>query len=459
VRSKSKGKRSRRVQVSKDATVGLSVLSADTAGIDVGSREHWVAVPADRDPDPVRPFGTFTADLQELARWLKQCGIRAVAMESTGVYWIALFEVLEEAGFDVCVVNARDAKNVPGRKSDIQDCQWLQKLHSYGLLSKSFRPVSEVRVLRSYMRERENLASGSHQCVQHIQKALTEMNIRLVNVLSDIMGKSGRRILDAIMAGERDPAVLAKLVDQRVKTSQAAMRKSLEGDWRPEQLFIIEQQLNLHTYYHKLISGCDQRIEMHLKQMEGLGRGPAPTAAEDEPNKRDLHAALQRITGVDLTRIEGIELKTAQIIISEVGVDMSRWPTEKHFCSWLGLCPNHQITGGRILKRKTRRVVNRASTALRRAASTLLRNKSALGAKFRRLRARLGAPKAITAIAHHLARLVYRMIRYGLEYVAKSVEHYDRQYREQQIQWVYKRAAELNLQVTNAELLTMAAAD
>lgn len=452
-----KGKRSRRAKGSKDATAGLSVLSADTAGIDVGSREHWVAVPADRDPDPVRAFGTFTADLQELVRWLKQCGIATVAMESTGVYWIALFEVLEEAGFDVCVVNARDAKNVPGRKSDIQDCQWLQKLHSYGLLSKSFRPVSEVRVLRSYMRERENLACGSHQCVQHIQKALTEMNIRLVNVLSDIMGKSGRRILDAIMAGERDPVVLAKLVDHRVKSSQATIRKSLEGDWRQEQLFIIEQQLNLHTYYHTLISGCDQRIEMHLTQMQGLGRGPAPIAEEDPP-KEDLQASLQRLTGVDLTRIEGIDVKSAQIVLSEVGVDMSRWPTEKHFSSWLGLCPNHQITGGRVLKRHTRHVVNRASTALRRAASTLLRNKSALGAKFRRLRARLGAPKAITAIAHHLARLVYRMIRYGHEYVARSLEHYEKKYREQQIRWVRKRAAELNLQLTNAEPLAAAAA-
>ena len=441
-------KRSKKLGAKKDPVAGLSVLNAHTAGIDVGSREHWVAVPADRDPTPVRSFGTFTADLHEMANWLKQCGVTSVAMESTGVYWIALFEILEEAGFEVCVVNARDAKNVPGRKSDIQDAQWLQKLHSYGLLSKSFRPVSEVRVLRSYMRQRENLATGSHQCVQHIQKALTEMNIRLVQVLSDIMGKSGRAIIDAIMAGERDPGVLATLVDRRVKASPSMIRKSLEGDWREEQFFIIEQQLALHTHYQALISACDQRIERHLQQMVGLGGGSKPPA-------EDLYASLQRLTGVDLTRIEGIEVKTAQIILSEVGVDMSRWPTEKHFSSWLGLCPNHQITGGRVLSRHTRKVVNRASTALRRAASTLRLNKSALGAKYRRLHARLGAPKAITAIAHHLARLVYRMIRYGHEYVAHHAEHYEKKYRDQQIRWVRKRAAEFNLQVIDAGMVML----
>jgi transposase len=439
-------------------------MNPDAAGIDVGSREHWVAVPPDRDTQAVRCFGTFTAELQAMVRWLKSCGVKTVVMEATGVYWVSLFEVLEAAGLEVRVVNARYAKNVPGRKSDILDCQWLQKLHTYGLLPNSFRPAAEIRVLRSYMRQRENLCSGSHQCVQHIQKALTEMNVRLVQVLNDIMGVSGRRILQAILNGERDTARLAGLVDRRVKTSMKEIRQSLEGDWREEQLFIVAQQWKLLGYYEEQIEECDRRIQTQLRCMQGVGQvadsaralpGAEPTPKEGEA----VHESLHRLAGVDLTRIEGVDIKTAEIVLSEVGVDMSRWPSEKHFSSWLGLSPNHQITGGKVLRRHTRPVVNRASTALRRAAFSLLRSRSALGAKYRRLRSRLGAPKAVTAIAHHLACLIYRMIRFGHEYVAKGIEQYEAKYRKQQLQWLKKRAAELNMQLVECQTVKAAVAN
>lgn len=440
--------RSRRIQ--RDPAQGLAMINPDAAGIDVGSREHWVAVPVDRATSPVRAFGTFTQNLHELGGWLKACGVKTVVMEATGIYWIALFEVLEAAGLEVRVVNARYAKNVPGRKSDILDCQWLQKLHSYGLLPNSFRPAAPIRVLRSYMRQRENLATGGTQCVQHIQKALTEMNVRLVEVLSDIMGQSGRRILMAILDGERDPHKLAALVDRRVKSTGTRIRQSLEGDWHEEQLFIIRQQFKLYGQYESQMAECDARIQAQVCQMQGSG--PDEVAAEVQPVA--IREALHRLAGVDLTLIEGIDTKTAEIVLSEIGLDMTRWPTEKHFSSWLGLCPNHQITGGKILRRHTRHVINRASTALRRSAYSLLRSRSALGAKYRRLRARLGAPKAITAIAHHLARLIYRMIRFGHDYVAQSIEHYEQKYQKQQLDWLKKRAAEFNMQIVECKLTT-----
>ena len=439
-----------------DATQGLPPLNLHAAGIDVGSAEHYVAVPPDRDANPVQKFGSFTADLHRMARWLKDCRIQTVVMQSTGVYWTALYDVLESYGLEVNVANARHTKTLPGRKTDVQECQWLQKLHTFGLLNNSFRPAEEIRVLRGYLRQRENLVAAAATCIQHMQKALTEMNIQLANVISDISGTTGMAILRDIVKGERDPEKLAMHKHSRIRASRHEIAQSLEGTWRQELLFVLEQSLDLYqTYQENKIHSCDQRIDEQLRNMEAKIdplSDPIPEPrrgknARRHPSGFDLRGQLYRITGVDLTQIDGIEVQTGQAIVSEVGVDMSRWKTEKHFASWLGLCPDNRISGGKVLKRGTRQVVNRASTALRLAASALLRSQSALGAKFRRLRSKLGAPKAITAMAHVLARLVYRMLKFGHEYVDRGIQFYETKYRHQQLQWVAKQAAALSMQL------------
>jgi len=438
-----------------DATEGLPRLNLNAAGIDVGNAEHHVAVPPGRGTRPVEKFGSFTADLHRMARWLKGCGVDTVAMQATGVYRVGLYDVLESEGLQVHVVNARHTKTLPGRKTDVQECQWLQKLHTFGLLNNSFRPAEEIRVLRSYLRQGGNLVAAAATCIQHLQKALTEMNLQLANVISDISGVTGMAILRAIVGGERDPHKLAALKNERIRASREEIARNLEGNWREELLFVLAQSLELYDTYLRKIAACHRRVEAHLKTMDpkiDVQAQPAPQARRiHAPRKHmprfDLRTQLYRITGVDLTQIDGIEVQTAQRVISEVGTDMSRWQSEKHFASFLGLCPDNRISGGKVLKRGTRRVVNRAATALRLAAWTLFRSQSALGAKFRRLRARLGAPKAITAMAHHLARLLYRMMKFGKEYVDKGIEYYEAKYRENQLQWLTKQAAALNLQL------------
>jgi transposase len=437
-----------------DTWDGLPPLNRNAAGIDVGSASHYVAVPAGRDAAPVQEFGSFTADLHRMAQWLKACQIETVVMQATGVYWTGLYNVLESYGLEVNVVNARHTKTLPGRKTDVQECQWLQQLHTFGLLNNSFRPAEEIRVLRSYMRQRENLVAAAGTAIQHMQKALTEMNIQLANVISDISGITGMKILRDIVQGERDPQKLAMHKHSRIQASRAEIARSLEGTWRPELLFVLEQSLELYDTYLEKIAECDRRIDEHLKTMEAKAEPTQPTPEPRRvggPRKHepsfDLRGQLYRITGVDLTQIDGVEVQTAQTVISEVGVDMSRWKSEKQFASWLGLCPDNRISGGKVLKRGTRHVVNRAATALRLAAWGLLRSQSALGAKFRRLRSRLGAPKAITAMAHLLARLIYRMLKFGHQYVDKGMEYYATKYRQQQLQWVAKQAAALNMQL------------
>lgn len=421
-----------------------------------------MAVPPGRDPEPVQKFGSFTADLHRMAQWLKACRIETVVMQATGVYWTALYDVLEGYGFQVNVVNARHTKTLPGRKSDVQECPWLQKLHTFGLLNNSFRPAEDIRVLRSYMRQRENLVAAAGTAIQHRQKALTEMNIQLANVSSDISGATGMAILRDIIKGERDANKLAMHKHGRIRASRAEIARSLEGTWRPELVFVLEQSLALYETYLKKICECDRRIEEQLRLMEAkvdVVAEPAPAPRrlrwprKHEP-RFDLRGQLYRITGVDLTQIDGVEVQTAQAVISEVGVDMSRWKSEKQFASWLGLCPDNRISGGKVLKRGTRQVVNRASTALRLAAWSLIRSQSALGAKFRRLRSRLGAPKAITAMAHLLARLIYRMLKFGHQYVDRGMEYYETKYRQQQLQWVAKQAAALNMQLVPAAGVT-----
>jgi transposase len=341
-------------------------------------------------------------------------------MQSTGVYWIPLYEILEEHGLEIYLVNARHTKNLPGRKSDVQESQWLLKLHTYGLLNNSFQPVSEIRVLRTYWRQRGEHVRGAATCIQRMQKALTQMNVQLANVISDISGLTGQAIIRAIVAGERNPLKLAMLSDPRVHASREEIAKSLEGNWRPELLFVLHQEVDMYDTYQKRIAECDQRLQKHLASFTRPLPIQPPTqklktkkpAAKNAP-RFDLSSELQRVTGVDLTRIDGIDVMVAQTLLSEVGLDMSRWITESHFASWLGLCPDNRISGDKVLSRGRRRVVNRAATALRQAANTLMRSRSYLGAQYRRLRTKLGAPKAITAMAHRLARLVYRMLKYG----------------------------------------------
>jgi transposase len=440
----------------------LPVLHLNAAGIDVGSAEHYVAVAAHRDPQPVRKFGSFTADVHRMAQWLKTCQVETVVMQATGVYWVALYQILQEYGFDVQVVNARYTKSLPGRKTDVQECQWLQQLHTFGLLNHSFRPPEQIQVLRSYMRQRENLVAAASMCVQHIQKALTEMNLQLANVISDITGTSGMAILRAMVAGERNPYKLAERKHSLIRATREEIAQSLQGNWRPELLFILEQSLSLYDTYHEKIKDCDGRIEAQLKTLETKIDSvahplPAPRRVSWSRKRQptfDLRGELYRMTGVDLTQVDGLDVQTIQTVISEIGIDMSPWRTEKHLGSWLGLCPDNRISGGKVLKRGTRKVVNRAATALRLAASNLIRSQSALGAKYRRLRSRLGAPKAITAMAYQLARIVYRMLKFGQAYVDKGIAHYEAKYRERQLHWLKKQAAALNLQIVELPKVT-----
>jgi transposase len=438
---------------------GLEAIHPNAAGIDVGNGAHYVAVRPDRDPEPVRRFECFTADLHRLANWLQSCGVKTVAMQSTGVYWIPLYEILDERGFEVYLVNARHTKNVPGRKSDVQESQWLLKLHAYGLLNNSFQPSAEIRVLRTYWRQRGEHVHGAATCIQRMQKALTQMNVQLANVISDVSGLTGQTILRSIVAGERDPLKLAELSDPRIHASREEIAKSLEGNWRPELLFVLQQEIEMYDTYQRRITECDQQLQKHLASFADLVPPPLP---EGEPKGRkakpaknaprfDLGSELQRITGVDLTRIDGIDVMVAQTLVSEVGLDMSQWKTEAHFASWLGLCPDNRISGDKVLSKGTRRVINRAATALRLAANTLMRSHTYLGAQYRRLRTKLGAPKAITAMAHRLARLVYRMLKYGQRYVDKGAEYYEQRYRQQQIRLLTKRAAKLGLHITAAQ--------
>src|SRR6516225_2647618 len=378
----------------QSADPGLDVIHPHAAGIDVGNSTHYVAVRPDRDPNPVRRFECFTADLHRLADWLQQCGVTTVAMQSTGVYWIPLYEILDARGLEVYLVNARHTKNLPGRKTDVQESQWLLKLHTYGLLRNSFHPSADIRIVRTYWRQRGGHVQAASTCIQRMQKALTQMNVQLANVISDLSGWTGLRIIRAILAGERDPQALAALSHPGIHATRETIAKSLEGTWQPDLLFVLQQEVALYDAYQQRIAECDQALQDHLQGF--ADQTPDTPAAGDEPSvtphprrragpKRrrkagshapqfDLGRELYRISGVDLTRIDGIDVSVAQTLISEVGLDMTRWPDEHHFASWLGLCPNNRITGGKVIRRGTRPVINRAATALRIAATTLLRS-------------------------------------------------------------------------------------
>ncbi len=426
----------------------LEQVNLNAAGIDIGATEHWVAVPEDRDSQPVRKFGAFTADLYSLAEHLLACGIDTVVMESTGVYWIPLMEVLEERGFEVKLVDPHRLRQVPGRKSDVLDCQWLQQLHTFGLLGGAFRPDDQICVLRSYLRQRAMLVSYAGQHIQHMQKAMTQMNIKLQHVVSDITGATGMRIIRAILEGEQDPKRLAQMRDGRCKNSEATIAKALEGHWREEHLFELRQAVELFDIYHQKVGECDQKIETYLEGFEDQSGGQTPPKKAKEKQTRtglgfDARSHLFRMTGVDLTAIEGIQAHTALKVIGEIGLDMTRWPNSKHFASWLGLCPGSKITGGKQLSSRSKASANRAASALRFAANGLHNSHSSLGAFLRRKKGQIGRPEAITATAHKLARIIYSMLRYGTEYAAKSQDYYETEYRKRVLKNLKRNAKRL----------------
>jgi transposase len=429
---------------------GLTLTHPNAAGIDIGSASHYVAVPPDRDEEPVREFNSFTTDLQALADWLQACGVDTVAMESTGVYWIPVYELLDARGFTVQLVNARHVKNVSGRKSDVLDCQWLQQLMSYGLLRGAFRPADAVCVLRALTRQREMLLRSQGRQVQHMQKALTQMNLQLANVLADVAGATGQKILRAIVAGERDGHALAALRDVRVRASAEQIANSLQGNWRAEHLFALKQALAGFDFIGTQLAECDGEIEAQLTRLQRHAASPGKARqrrrARNAP-KFDLREHLFKLCGVDLTRIDGIDVTTALAVISEVGPDLSRFATVKHFTSWLGLCPGTRITGGKLLSGKTARVANRAAQALRLAAAGLRSSQSALGAYFRRLCSRMDKPKAVTAAAHKLARLIYTMLTKGEEYTDQGQDYYEERYRQRVLHHLAKRAEKLGMKL------------
>lgn len=430
----------------------LELAHPNAAGIDIGSASHFVAVPADRDDEPVREFKSFTDDLVALADWLKACEVDTVAMESTGVYWIPLFELLESRGFTVYLVNARHVKNVSGRKSDVLDCQWLQQLMSYGLLSGAFRPKDEICALRAVSRQRDMLLAYQARHVQHMQKALAQMNVQLSNVISDIVGETGQKIVRAIIAGERDGRVLAKMKNVRIRASEADIEKSLRGNWRPEHLFALGQAMALFDAYGEQLLACDRQLETMLAALRQDDVGEPVQARRRSRAKNaprfDVRVHLFAMCGVDLTRINGIDATTALKVVAEVGPDMSRFKSAKHFASWLGLCPGTKISGGKVLSGASKRTANRAAQALRLAAAALRSSQSSLGAYYRRMCGRLDRAKAITATAHKLARLIYTMLTKGTEYTDQGQDYYEERYRQRVMHHLTKRAEKLGFQLT-----------
>lgn len=432
----------------------ITLTHPNAAGIDIGSAAHFVAVPPDRDDEPVREFASFTADLHRLADWLDACGVDTVAMESTGVYWIALYELLEARGFTVLLVNARHVKNVSGRKSDVLDCQWLQQLMSFGLLRGAFRPADQVCVLRSLSRQRTMLLRSQGRFVQHMQKALTQMNIQLANVISDVAGETGQKILRAIVAGERDGLALARLKNSRIRASEDEIAKSLQGSWRAEHLFALKHALDAFDFCGTQLAECDAQVQAQLQALhvredepaQGKKRGRARNAP-----KFDLRTQLFQMCGVDLTRIDGIDVTTALVVVSEVGADMCKFPSDKHFASWLGLCPGTKITGGKVLSGKTKRCANRAAQALRLAAAALRSSQSALGAYYRRMCARMDKPKAVTAAAHKLARLIYAMLTHGQEYTDRGQDYFEERYRQRVLHNLAQKAKAMGMQLVPSD--------
>lgn len=417
----------------------------NAAGIDVGASSHWVAAPPHVGDESVREFGAMTDDLNTMADWLLACGVDTVALESTGVYWIPVFEVLEQRGLKVWLVDTRQMKYVPGRKSDVMDCQWLQKLMSLGLLRAAFRPDAQVLVLRAVARQRELLITEQGSWVQRMQKALVQMNIQLTEVLSDVMGITGQAIIRDIVAGQRDPKALARHRNGRVKASREEITKALTGNWRDEHLFVLAQSLAMYDDIARHLTECEAKMQALLAEL-GQSRvdlGKAPRAGSKTRTEYDARQTLANWVGVDLTRINGLGLTAAMKILTEIGPDLSRFASVKHFCSWLGLCPGTKISGGKVLSAKTKRSTNRVRQALKMAAMSLAHSESALGAFYRRMCARMDKPSANTAVAHKLARMVYFMMTRGEEFVDQGQQRYEDQQHQRSVAALKRRATAL----------------
>jgi transposase len=463
------------------------VINPDAAGVDIGSKEHWTSVQehrVDQNESAIRGFGVTTDELDAIIIWFKKCKVKTIVMEATGSYWMAPYRKFVDAGFEVILVDAHAVKHVPGRKSDIRDCQWLRELHTYGLLRGAFIPEEQCWELREYMRQHKNLVEASSRAILRVQKALTEMNVLLHQVLSDITGESGLRILDAILAGERDPARLAELADRRVKKTRKQIEAALYGNYKESLLFVIEQQLATYRHLQKQIAECETKVQEHLQKM--TSKAPAPEQPKSAPpNQPEVNQAkaqpnqtsaltghdgsenapkrkgkkrldgfeqamighLRRIIGVDLTQLPGMGIRLVLMLLGEIGTNMERWRNEKAFCSWLGLCPNHKISGGRILSKKSRKVVSRAATAFRVAAQALGKTQTPLGFFYRRMKARVGPAKATTATAHKLARLVYRLIKSGNTYKPIDMVEYEQAYKARRIESLRRQAVGLGCKI------------
>lgn len=445
---------------------GLEIVNRNVAGIDVGNESHYVAVAPGCDPQPVREFGSWTADLERMADWLTACGVEIVVMQSTGVYWMALYDALEARHFKLCLTNARHTKNLPGRKSDVQESQWLLKLHTYGLLRDSFHPPEEIRALRSLWRLRDRHVKEAGRAIQHMQKTMTMMNVQLSNAISDISGATGQAIIRAILNGERDPWKLAKLRDRRIKATEEEIARSLEGNWRADNLFELKQAVDAYDFIQNQIAECDQRLQMLLAALpervvrETVVQAEAPiresvkrkqnrkkSRADGSAPRFDLQAELKRVCGVNLTSIDGIDVMTAQTIVAELGTDFSHWKNESHFTSWLGLTPSRDISGGKIVKQESRKIKNPVAIMLRMAASSLIRSESYLGARYRSLRTRLGAGKAIKAMARYLACLVYRMFTRGQDWVDRGMNEFESKRNQRELSSLQRKAANLGYRI------------
>lgn len=431
----------------KKKVVEFAMLNPDAAGIDIGSKEHWIAVPEGRDEQPVRRFGSFTEDLHAIAEWLKRCRITTIAMESTGVYWIPLFLILEEYGFEVYLVNAKHVKNVSGKKTDEKDCRWIQRLHSCGLLTASYQPDLKTRELRSYIRHKKNLVQSASTHVLRMQKAFEQMNVKLHHVITDITGKTGTEIVEAIIAGERDATKLVRFADGRIRESKKPdIIKSLQGNWREEHLFELKQSYELYQFYQLKIKECELQIERIISQYQSpdeVSKEKAESGKEGKKNESITTQYLKMIFGVDVTEIWGIKENTAIEILSEVGVDMNKWPTEKHFVSWLGVAPNTKVSGGRTISSKIPKKQNRAGQLFRMIAYAIQRSDHWLAAFYRRIRAKGGTKKAIVATARKLATIFYKMVKNKEGFKPIDREAYDKQYKEQKIKWLEKQALKL----------------
>lgn len=434
----------------------LEQIQPDAAGIDIGSEEIYVCVSPGVEGERVRVFPTFTADLERLADWMEACRVKTVAMESTGVYWIPLFDVLEQRGVEVCLVNTRHLKNVSGRKTDMVDCEWLYQLHTYGLLRGSYHPPESLRPLRALSRQREMLLSYRAAHIQHMQKALELMNLKLTMVLSDITGQTGMRIIRAILAGERNPKVLAAMRDPKCKRSAEEIAKALTGNWRREHLFTLQQAVELYETYSRQVVALDSEMETMYAQLQPFPLEEKGSTTPPDSNKRgrsknqpdyDLATCLYRMAGVDLTNIDGIDASTAQTILTHIGPDVRKWPTAGHFASWLGLCPNNKVSGGKVKGRHTRKTDNPVARALRLSAQAVGRSDSALGAFYRRMKARHGAPLANVATAHKLARIVYHMLKNRVDYHDPGAFTYDEQQRQRMVKRLHKQAAQLGFKL------------